>query len=597
MSSLVLKEKPFLATTAIEQFWDLSHPIIFLGDWCLRYSRKAAWEKLEYKIIHSPLEDKGRFYEAYQYADNLYERALPILGERLNGIHNTNHDLHYWRIVVGPWLMHYIYILYDRYLSLKSAIETYPNFVTIGLPEEDFITPRDTWDFIILSCNDPYNLQTYTRILHYLGRDYSLKKLKIESLPSTNPEKRSFLKTIFNFISNGVLRYYPFIIKHSYISSHLAEIELFIKSAGKIWFDYYLVHELPFIELNFKTRASLENIELIDSEFENLFVSLLSLDLPKCFVEGYVTVGDIVERSYPFKPKAIFCTEAWYADEVFKRWAAGCCEKGVDLYGIQYGADYGIAPHLPFLKHELSITKFFYSWGFEETGYTAKVKQMPATKFIGRKEIGVSNKKKDILLVTNVFPRYLYRFQDILNYDNAAYFSWQQRFAAALGLEWRRHLRVRLFGDGWGRDCEQRWRDSYPDVRLEQYWDAPFLKSLERCRIHVSDHLASTFLEGLVANKPTILFWDPKVFPVKAEVQPFFDELKDAGILYDSPEEAASAVCSAYPDVESWWNDFSRQSVRKRFCNLFAKTSPDAVSQWAAEFRRIAREGTAKENE
>jgi len=589
-------QKPFLATTALEEFWDVSQPLIFLGDWCMRHSRKSLWSEIDYKVVRNPLEDKDEFHKAYQYADKLYERMLPALRDRLNEIHGTDYSLNYWRIIVGPWLMHYIYIFYDRYMSIKTAIKDYPNFTTSVLSDENFITPKDTNDFITLSCGDSYNLQIYTKILIFLNRRYPSKKIDIVSFASVNPEKKGFKKSIFNFITKIISRYCPIIIKHLYITSHWKEVELFIKSKGKIWIDYNNTYELPFIEFNPSHRKLLENINLEDNEFERLLITLLPFELPKSFVEGYKGICKRVKEIYPYRPKAIFCTDAWYCEEVFKSWAAGCSEHGVSLHGVQYGSDYGISPHLPLVKHELTITESFYSWGWSTKELPQVISSLPATRFIGRKDLKTTNKETGIMLATNVFPRYLYRFQDFLNYDNQSYFSWQQRFVAALDEESRRSLRVRLFGNDWGHDSEQRWNNAYPDIFLEQYWDIPFLKSLKQCRIHVSDHLASTFLDGLIANKPTILFWDSKVFAVKDGVQSYFDELRDVGILYDSPEEAAAAVTSVYSNVDDWWCDPSLQAVRRRFCDFFGRKSTTSIPQWAKEFRRVAKKVELKES-
>ena len=55
------KERVFLATTALEEFWDTTKPIVFLGDWCLQYSRRNVWEPLNGEILQGIWKDKKRF--------------------------------------------------------------------------------------------------------------------------------------------------------------------------------------------------------------------------------------------------------------------------------------------------------------------------------------------------------------------------------------------------------------------------------------------------------------------------------------------------------------------------------------------------------
>ena len=576
----------FLATTAIEKFWDTSKPMLFLSDGCLRYSRKKFWEQLNYKVLSCPLQDRQKFNEAYSYISGLYERILPLLAKILNSIHKTKHSKHFWRIVIGPWLFHYVEILYERYISLKTAINQYPDFEMIGLSEQNFVTPKDLLGFISLSCDDPYNLQLYTRILTFLGKDFETNNLNITIRPVVNSSKIRLVKGVFDAVSRLAQRFVPIVIKNSHLSLG-DELQLFLKTGCRIWSNRNGMTELPSLPINEQDRLKFRDLKLDDNEFEKLLIKMFPLDIPKSYVEGFEFISDRAAKLYRCKPKTIFGTNAWYFDEIFKLWAATCNENGTNLCGIQYGASYGIAACLPLENHELTITDTYYSWGWEKSDCIAKVVPMPATRLIKRKSIGADNRKDGILMATNCFPRYVYRFQDFLSYDNKQYFDWQQRFVAALCLENQIRLRVRLYIMDYGCDCAQKWKDSYPELAIEN-WDIPFLKSLENCRLHVSDHLASTFIDGLVANKPTILFWNPEIFQVKHKFQLYFDKLRHVGILYDNPEAAAAAVDSVYDDVEAWWNDRHRQEIRKEFCDLFARTSPNALDQWADELKRIA---------
>ena len=118
---------PFLATTAEEAFWDTSKQIIFLGEWCQRYSRKAFWGPLGGEVLASPWQNAKERDTAYKYASDVYERLLAALGEALNSIHHVNHGPRYWRIVLGPWLKYYLPVVYDRYACLRTALDKYPD--------------------------------------------------------------------------------------------------------------------------------------------------------------------------------------------------------------------------------------------------------------------------------------------------------------------------------------------------------------------------------------------------------------------------------------------------------------------------------------
>ncbi len=172
------KNKPFLATTAIEDFWDTSYPIVFLGGWCKRYSRKKFWENIVSETLTSYFEEKkGR--EIYRYLDTVFERLLFTLHKQMNQIHGTNFSIRYWRIILGPWLCYYVHVMYDRYKNLEHFTRLYPDFTSICLDKKCFLIPKDTMHFVNHIKNDDYNLQIYSNILFWLGYKLPTKRLTV----------------------------------------------------------------------------------------------------------------------------------------------------------------------------------------------------------------------------------------------------------------------------------------------------------------------------------------------------------------------------------------------------------------------------------
>lgn len=79
----------FLATTAIEEFWDTTKPILFLGKWCLRYSRRSMWEQLQGEVVNGMWKESEKNHDVYRYVSEVYEKVLPSLAQALNSIHGT----------------------------------------------------------------------------------------------------------------------------------------------------------------------------------------------------------------------------------------------------------------------------------------------------------------------------------------------------------------------------------------------------------------------------------------------------------------------------------------------------------------------------
>jgi putative transferase (TIGR04331 family) len=583
------RQELFLATTALEEFWDTSKPILFLSEACLRYSRREFWKNLNYQIFRSPLDDKVKYREAYNQIVIIYEKLLIVLSKKLNALHGVEKSIKFWRIFMGPWLMHYIHILYERYVSIESVLSNYPDITTIGLSLDEFVIPRDFSNFFERIFGDEYNLQIYTKILSLLDKDFSVKKINVKQQLFEECYKTTQNNIIKKFLKKIIKNFSSFVIKNAYFPSPIVEREIFIKTKGKVFFDHFNSFKLPELTIDFEMRNRLaREIEKIrkKSFIESVLIKILPLEIPRSYLEGFNILNRNIQNWQ--RPKVIATSESWYFDELFKLWAANCSEEGTTLVGIQHGSNYGIAEILPHEDHELKISSRFYSWGWRDERIPTKIKPLPAPRLMNHKIIVADNKKTGILFIQKSIPRYFFGFHDFRNYDITNYFDWQRRFYNSIAKDIQKKIKVRIYPVDYGCDCKERWYDLDKTIQMEEI-SIPFLKSLKNCRLSVHDHLGNTFLESLFVNKPTILFWDPNIFTVRSEAYPFFEKLKDAGILFYCPEEAANTVNSIYSDVESWWLSPVRQKARENICNQFAVSSDDAVNMWASEFINILR--------
>lgn len=584
----------FLATTALEEFWDTTKPIVFLGKWCLLYSRRSFWEPLNGHLLESPLNNVEAARAFYHYVNATYEQLLPILGDALNAIHGTRHSQRYWRIVLGPWLQFYLPVIYDRYCHIKQALAQYPDCTSMVLSEKSFVTPSNTLDFGCLVKEDTYNLQIYTKIFAVLGKTFPCKEAQIvePSLLNTfignawKHKAAGFLAKIYGGVSASL--FHTVIYKNAYFSK-ASEFGLFIKTAGKAFPIYGQLAKPKNEKFNSNSRKRLSNIKLGSGEFARCLSVMLFSDMPKCFVEGYGDVRSDAQSAYPQTSKVIFSANAWYCDEAFKQWAAASAERGALLMGTPHGGSYGGLACMPAENHETAIVDRYYSWGWERTDCTAEVIPFPAAKLVGRKKIGASNLKAGILWVTTSnSSRYLllYELPSLPEFFHE-YIVWQGRFARTLHQKIAPLLRLRPHREDGGWAIVLRLKECLPILSIET-WEIPFQESLVNCRLYVCDHFSTTFAEALAANKPTILFWDPSVNGLRPNAQPYYDLLRTSGILFDTPESAGEAVNQVYDDVETWWNDPERQNAINIFCERFARNTPDAIELWASEFKRIA---------
>jgi putative transferase (TIGR04331 family) len=284
-------------------------------------------------------------------------------------------------------------------------------------------------------------------------------------------------------------------------------------------------------------------------------------------------------------PAAVLSANAWHYDEPFKRWVADGAETGSLLLGVQHGGNYGIDEYAPSEDHETAITDRYYTWGWTREDVRATTTPMPAPKLMTREELPADAEAEGVLFVATVassYPTQLNTGPERF----ARYLARQSEFLSALPAEVAAVMRVRPHRESLGWDIAERIADAHPEIPIES-WEVPFAESMKACRVFVCDHLSTTFVEALAANKPAVLFWDPAETKVRAEAAAIFEELREAGILFDDPAAAVSAVAEAYADVVTWWRDPMRVAAVAAFRERFARTDPHAIELWAAELRGV----------
>ena len=85
------QDKKLLVTSAIEETILAENPIIFLGEWCIKFSRKKNYEKLKCNILSYHWDDYEKKKKDYIYLASLYEEILKKISKKLNELHKVNY--------------------------------------------------------------------------------------------------------------------------------------------------------------------------------------------------------------------------------------------------------------------------------------------------------------------------------------------------------------------------------------------------------------------------------------------------------------------------------------------------------------------------
>ena len=563
--------KRFLITTALEETWRDDEPVLFLGEWCRRYSRNDRWSGLDAEILPYHWDDRTKLYTDYQCLQQLYERLLLELAGRLNEIHRVDHGVRYWRILIGPWLGYFIPMLFDRWSSIQAAVTEAGISETIVLTgREGRFVPHDMADFTELFLEDEWNHHIYATIL----KEYTTVKCveraalvanRISASAGERPvgAKRRLLRVLAGWCDRvtGVLAGERDALLLATYLPVWDEVSLHWR-LGQV---PRLSRPVPPVRSTFDQRQRLWTLDgTALSEFEACARRLIPRQIPVLYLEGYTElVRQTTKLSWPKRPKLVWTTSSEIADDIFKAWAAQKAEDGVPLVIGQHGGHYGLGLWSFTEDHQIAISDRYLSWGWSEAACDRVV---PVGQLKAKYPLGTRHAKQPrALLVTAVHPRYSYlMYSTPVARQWLDYFDDQFSFVEQLPQSIQEALTVRLYPQDFGWDQLARWRDRFPNLRLDG-GGSSIMEEIRHSRLYISTYNATTFLESFTMNVPTVIYWNPKHWELRESALPYFEELKRVGIFHESPGSAARHIEKIWDDVDGWWETPAVREVLENF--------------------------------
>ena len=571
----------YLATTALDRYWDKSQKILFLGEWCKLYGRKDIWAGLDSETLPFHWEDRNKFYNDFKYTQEIYEKTLPVLAEYLNSYHNENNSLRYWRIYVGAWLRYFIQILFERYESLNNAVAKNNDLETTIVRSD--IVPQDFIHFAHLYSSDEYNLVLYSQILTEGNFNIRTKvngnhpifnyNHKTEIFHSKNILKAIIRKLFIEKIITRIgKRYNDILIYKSYLPRKFV-----INS-------YLKLLQFPLIETFDKSNYTSKSIQLdpsrqnplyhADNIFEDILSKLVLRNIPKIYLEEYHDYKKYVMIKNCNKYKMIITGPGTDIDDDFKLYAAVCAEKKKKIIILQYGGGYGSTKFIGNEDHVCSICDIYLSWGW------SRITLKNVKPFYFSKVLNIKPKKNGkILMLGCSFPRYSYWLQSApISSSSLNLIKEHIEFIENLNPIAYKDLIYRLYHD-YGWDEKNRIKDNFNDIKYENMNEISLNESLDNSKLVIVTYNATTLLETMNANFPMIAFWNPRYWELREEAVPYYEALINAGILYQSPSKCAKKVNEIYHDPLSWWMSKDVQEAKNYFCSYFARTTNDIVNE------------------
>ncbi len=580
-------KKKILATTALNHSWGNSQEkIVFLGEWCKRHSMKNLWSSREHRTIDYHWADRKKLAIDHAYLESLNDELLKEFVFFLNKYHSLDKSERYWRIIIGPWLLVYVSIMWDRWEAISAAIDLNEKMETylirdalIRRPQNDFAEFREAHD------SDIWNHSIFAEII----QNRCSENLQTKIIDIDLPKESSALKLQLT-LKQRILRYLARLadVCLQFISSKKQEILIFHSYFPRKALIYFYLklkimprwHSLfkePLDCLEPKDRTNLKFEKLTGkNEFEKYLFQNIFKDIPIAYLEGYTLIKKTTQKIA--NAEKIFTANAYIANEIFKIWAAEQSSAGAKLIISSHGqAFYSLFSNFDF-EDKIADERIVWGRKWIETQVT-----MPPNKL--HYKTCDYEQKSNLLFIDYENTRYGFRCASIpMGPLVLEVFNQNKIFLESLDNEILTNLKIRPKGLGsW--ETKQRYIDQFGEDIIT--YESTMLKDFQKSRIIVCCYPQTSFAESMYSGIPSVLLLKKEIWECQSIYDELFYELEEAKILHFDPKDAANHIKDIYENPRIWWDSQQVLLVRKKFEEICITTTDNPKDQWINFFKDI----------
>jgi putative transferase (TIGR04331 family) len=601
MSQLVHSESSgvpakLLVTTALEETWSHSDSTVFLGEWCKVYDRKNVWSIRPHQVVRNHWDDRAKLRRDHDYLKCLHDSILVKLASSLNSYHQLERPLRYWRMIVDPWLLTYVAVLWDRWECLRIAFEEHGPMKTVKL---ESVAERsrcfDYGDFIERIVGDSWNYQLFLEMIEYgHGTQCRVESLsgalsefqRLDTSPFLKAGEKSIKHRFAIFVDGFLGKIFPssqVVIFDSYFSSSaLIKLNLCLKQLPRFYLNEF---EWPLPKEGFSGKAfsssSRQGVDLkLDSRtrFEKFLASRIVDDIPSVYMEGFSQLQDRVGK-IAMKPKAILTANAHWGNDLFKLWSAEQVLCGTKYVLMEHGGS--IPPAFSAMSFEEECADVKTTWA---TPFHKKHRRLPSNKVA---QVNVKSSLEHLAIVGYDMPRYNFRVEAS---PKAGQVLEQCDMVCdlffALNEKVQESFRIKPYPNkGW--NTRARFAERLGDDKVSRGQN--YRQFLSSARVVVCTYPQTTFSEAMVSGLPTILLYPAHLWETIPEMRSLLDALKRVKILFHNASDAANHINSIWAHPDQWWSSSEVLCVRNEFHRDALDSSTPWLASWMAFIREVAR--------
>lgn len=499
--------------------------------------------------------------------DKAMEFCLTEISDILNKFHDVNKCELYWQTIISPWILSVITLYIEKKGLFNNLPKEYTYTFKTACNQNDPFIFRDFKDFNTKKFDESFQHNVFLDVAKESVVDIEFVDIPLTEKAVVATPPVSKVKKLLTKLINGLAFTLNLKKKLTFISSpYMSRVTLLKLFVCNVPYFSFLKREVEINSVSVKNidmrNELIANIPVCSPEKNSLLKFCIKL-LPLSYLENYQEIAKGTKLKYPNKVSVINTAVSDVVDDEFKIWSAEQRELGAKYVINQHGGLYGLGKYMPLEKLQIANSDQFLTWGWSNCNKTIPV---GALKLKFKKKKNRQQSKIEILVILLGNPKYPYWCTSVpCGSALVKYFNDQFGLFEALPLHLRANTKFR-FGINdfnWGFETEFKRRYSI-NTDTSDYVD-----SIENAGLCICTYNATTMLETIALDIPTIMYWDPALFSIRENAISIFDELKECGLLQDNPEHLAGFLDENIDDIDNWWGSHKVQEVRNKFMSIY----------------------------
>tara|TARA_B100000787_G_scaffold169960_1_gene163115 strand:+ start:6767 stop:8503 length:1737 start_codon:yes stop_codon:yes gene_type:complete len=503
--------------------------------------------------------------ERYDFCEKIFLKVLNKLTIELNKIHKTNHSSRFWEILLGKFLRHFIYTVFNSYSDLTEILKN-QNIKDIFLidTKKYKLFVENTFAQSFCKLDDNWIAALNSKIVDQMSitksKFFSDSKKKFFKLPKELDNQKVENKTL-KYFSN----FFNYLFKKNQIIIYLSGMpflfEKYLEYKLKQFPSFYCLNDFDYKTYNSEMRSNINfNLYKFENEFEKILISLIPEALPLYILENFKDLENSVNSSNLNKnPKIIFTSLGYAYDEVFKFYIAKNCEKNSKFFVMQHGNNYFTDIHTKYLS-ELKSSDKFISWGKEDpsnnvhSGFNLKTVR----------KIKYNQNSNYLSVLTNpiIFESAPYN----RDYLNKLHLINTSNLLSNLEDKIKKQTRIKIHY-GTLIDKNINYYEGLFELKgFKLYNSKKNIKSvINNSRLCLFNYESTGVFENLAMNIPTIFYLNSYNNRLNKSYENTYSILKNIGIFFDDEKKMIKHINNVWNNIHEWWYDDKTQGNIKKF--------------------------------